>query len=128
MHSAVTSPHLPAPGGFYSPAVRAGNLLFLSGQLPLDAHGRLVSGGIVEQTNQVLANLQHLLHAGGADLTHLVQVTIYVAGIEHWPLVNSTYAAFLAAVPVPPARAVVPVPELHYGALIELQAIAMIIV
>ncbi|MCA2970307.1 MAG: RidA family protein [Acidobacteriaceae bacterium] len=126
MPSAVTSPHLPAPGGFYSPAVRAGNLLFLSGQLPLDAHGRLVSGGIVEQTNQVLANLQHLLHAAGADLTHLVQVTIYVAGIEHWPLVNSTYAAFLAAVPVPPARAVVPVPELHYGALVEMQAIATI--
>ena len=106
--------------------MRAGNLLFLSGQLPLDAHGRLVSGGIVEQTNQVLANLQHLLHAAGADLTHLVQVTIYVAGIEHWPLVNSTYAAFLAAVPVPPARAVVPVPELHYGALVEMQAIATI--
>ena len=126
MPSAVTSPHLSAPGGFYSPAVRAGNLLFLSGQLPLDAHGRLVSGGIVEQTNQVLANLQHLLHAAGADLTHLVQVTIYVAGIEHWPLVNSTYAAFLAAVPVPPARAVVPVPELHYGALVEMQAIATI--
>ncbi|MFN9893537.1 MAG: RidA family protein, partial [Acidobacteriota bacterium] len=51
MQVPVSSPHLPAPGGFYSPAVRAGNLLFLSGQLPLDAHGRLVSGGIVEQTN-----------------------------------------------------------------------------
>jgi 2-iminobutanoate/2-iminopropanoate deaminase len=77
-------------------------LLFLSGQLPLDAHGRLVSGGIVEQTNQVLTNLQHLLHAAGADLTHLVQVTIYVAGIEHWSAVNVAYEAFLAAVPVPP--------------------------
>ena len=126
MQAPVTSPHLPAPGGFYSPAVRAGNLLFLSGQLPLDAHGRRVSGGIVEQTNQVLANLQHLLHAAGADLTHLVQVTIYIAGIEHWSPVNTAYEAFLAAVPVPPARAVVPVPELHYGALVEMQAIAMI--
>ena len=66
------------------------------------------------------------LHAAGADLTHLVQVTIYIAGIDHWPLVNTTYAAFLAAVPVPPARAVVPVPELHYGALVEMQAIAII--
>jgi reactive intermediate/imine deaminase len=116
MQAPVTSPHLPAPGGFYSPAVRAGNLLFLSGQLPLD----------VEQTNQVLTNLQHLLHAAGADLTHLVQVTIYIAGIEHWSPVNTAYEAFLAAVPVPPARAVVPVPELHYGALVEMQAIAMI--
>ncbi len=127
MQTAIFSPSAPAPGGFYSQAVRAGNLLFLSGQLPLDLHGRLVDGGIVEQTNQVLSNLQHVLHAAGADLTHLVQITIYVAGIEHWPAVNAAYQSFLAAVPVPPARAVVPVPELHYGALIEIQAIAMII-
>ena len=127
MQTPVFSPLAPSPGGFYSQAVRAGNLLFLSGQLPLDLHGRLVDGGIVEQTNQVLTNLQHVLHAAGADLTHLVQVTIYVAGIEHWPAVNAAYQSFLAAVPVPPARAVVPVPELHYGALVEIQAIAVII-
>jgi len=127
MQAPVFSPLAPAPGGFYSQAVRAGDLLFLSGQLPLDLHGRLVPGGIVEQTNQVLSNLQHILHAAGADLTHLVQVTIYVAGIEHWPAVNAAYQTFLAAVPVPPARAVVPVLELHYGALIEMQATAMII-
>lgn len=127
MQTAIFSPSAPAPGGFYSQAVRAGNLLFLSGQLPLDLHGRLVDGGIFEQTNQVLSNLQYVLHAAGADLTHLVQVTVYVAGIEHWPAVNAAYERFLAAVPVPPARAVVPVVELHYGALIEIQAIAMII-
>ncbi len=127
MQTPVSSPFVPAPGGFYSPAVRAGNLLFLSGQLPLDLHGRLVPGGIVEQTNQVLSNLQHLLHAADADLTHLVQVTIYVAGMEHWPAVNAAYHSFLTAVPVPPARAVVPVTELHYGALVEIQAIAVVV-
>jgi 2-iminobutanoate/2-iminopropanoate deaminase len=127
MQTPVYSPLAPAPGGFYSQAVRAGNLLFVSGQLPLDVHGRMVDGGIVEQTNQVLRNVQHVLHAAGADLTHLVQATIYVAGMQHWPAVDATFASFLAAVPVPPARAVVPVSELHYGALIEIQAIAMII-
>ncbi len=127
MQTPVFSPSAPAPGGFYSQAVRAGDLLFLSGQLPLDLHGRIVPGGIVEQTNQVLTNLQHVLHAAGADITHLVQVTVYVAGMEHWPAVNGAYQTFLAAVPVPPARAVVPVSDLHHGALIEIQAIAMII-
>ena len=126
MQTPILSPSAPPPAGFYSQAVRAGNLLFVSGQLPLDAKGTLVSGDVTAQAVQTLINIQHILEAAGATLSNLVQVTLYITSIDHWPAVNAAYAAFLAGVPVPPARAVVPAKELHFGALIEIQAVAVL--
>ena len=126
MAHSILSPDAPPPAGFYSQAVRAGNLLFISGQLPLDAKGILVPGDVTAQAVQTLANIQHILEAAGATLANLAQLTLYISSIDHWPAVNAAYAAFLADVPVPPARAVVPVKELHFGALIEIQAVAVL--
>ncbi len=124
VHKALRTDAAPTPAGFYSQAVRAGEMLFISGQLPFDAEGKLVEGDARQQTAATLENIQHILQAAGADLDNLVQVTVYVSDIEFWPEVNATYEEFLRDVPIPPARAVVPVKELHYGASVEIQAVA----
>ena len=126
MAEAVFTDQAPRPGGFYSQGVRAGQLLFVAGQLPLDLNGKVKGDDAAAQTRQALANVSAILGAGGATLADLVQVTIYVSDIEHWPAVNAAYKEVLKDVPVPPARAVVPVKELHFGAQIEIQAIAMV--
>lgn len=77
-----------------------------------------------EQSRQALDNVRAILEAGGGKLADLVQVTIYISDIAMWPEVDAVYRAFLSGVSVPAARAVVPVGTLHYGALIEIQAIA----
>jgi 2-iminobutanoate/2-iminopropanoate deaminase len=122
--TAIQTKLAPLPKGNYSQAVRAGDLLFVSGQLPLDANGQFVGGTIGEQTQQVLSNVRAILEAAGASLAQLVQCTIYISDMALWPKVDKTYGDFMSEVPVLPARAVVPVKELHYGAQIEVQAIA----
>lgn len=124
MHEAISTDSAPPPAGFYSQAVRAGDTLFIAGQLPLDARGNMVEGDVSRQAAQTLRNIQAILKAAGGDLDNLVQVTIYVSDIELWPEVNAVYQELLEDVHVPPARAVVPVRELHYGAKIEIQAVA----
>ena len=114
----------PAPGGHYSQAVRAGQFLFISGQLPMTNTGKLVSGPAAEQTRQTLDNVKAILEAAGGNITDLVQVTVYITSIEYWPEVNAAYQAYLGDSQIPPARAVVPVKELHYGALVEIQAVS----
>ena len=114
----------PKPKGNYSQAVRCGDLLFISGQLPLDSGGRLVSGTIADQTRQALSNVAAILEAAGGTVAHLVQCTIYISDIAHWAEVDRVYGAFLAEVPILPARGVVPVKDMHYGAQIEVQAVA----
>jgi 2-iminobutanoate/2-iminopropanoate deaminase len=123
---AVFTDQAPRPGGFYSQGVRAGELLFVSGQLPMDLHGKIKGATAGEQARQALENVAAILRAGGATLANLVQVTIYVSDIEHWPEVNAVYKEILKDVPVPPARAVVPVKDLHYGAQVEIQAVAVV--
>lgn len=124
MQKAIRTEGAPAPSGFYSQAVQAGPMLFISGQLPLAGPGRAAGATAAEQTRYVIQSIRAILQAAGADLANLVQVTIYVAGVALWPEVNQAYQEALAHVPVPPARAVVPVKELHYGALVEIQATA----
>jgi 2-iminobutanoate/2-iminopropanoate deaminase len=114
----------PEPKGNYSQAVRVGDLLFISGQLPLDAEGRLVSGTVAAQAKQALSNIRAILEAAGGTMAHMVQCTIYISDITHWAEVDKVYGSFMTGVPVLPARAVVPVKEMHYGAHIEIQAIA----
>jgi 2-iminobutanoate/2-iminopropanoate deaminase len=111
--------------GFYSPAVRAGDFLFVSGQLPTITDDR-VEGTITNQTQQALANLRAVLLSHDQDITSVVQCTVYISDMALWPEVNTIYGDFFSQVPIPPARAMVPVKTMHYGALIEIQAVAYV--
>jgi 2-iminobutanoate/2-iminopropanoate deaminase len=109
--------------GPYSQAVRAGELLFLSGQIPLDpATGELVSGGIDVQTRRVLDNLGAILHAAGGSFENVVKTTIYLVDLGEFAAVNAVYASYFT--PPAPARATVQVAALPKGARVEIEAIA----
>jgi len=111
--------------GPYSPAVRAGNLLFLSGQIPLDpATGQLIDGDIRAQTARVLQNLGELLKAAGADFPHVVRTTIFLADLGDFAVVNEIYATYFTA-PYP-ARATVQVARLPRDVRVEIDAIAIL--
>ncbi len=119
----VSTDQAPAAGGHYSQAVTVNGLLFVAGQLPLEpATGKLVEGGIEIQAKQALSNLAAVVKAGGFSLDEIVKVTVFVTGIEHWPAFNRVYAEFFGA--HKPARSVVPCGGLHYGSLVEIEAIA----
>jgi reactive intermediate/imine deaminase len=126
MREAIQTVNVAPPSGHYSQAVRAGNLLFISGQLPLDRDGNIVRGSIGREVTQALENIRGIVEAAKGSIGDIVQCTIYVSDVSLWPDVNEIYGAFFASVPVLPARAVVPVKELHHGAHIEIQAIAVL--
>ena len=112
---------VPPPAGAYSPGVRAGDLLFVSGQVPKDPRtGQLVGATVTEQTEQVLRNLRGVLEAGGASLDDLVSVTVYLESEDDWPTFNEVYRSTLR--PPYPTRAVVGA-RLR-GILVEVSAIA----
>lgn len=112
------------PGGHYSHAVVANGLVFVSGQLPITAAGeKLADAPFEEQARQVLANVQAILEGCGSRIEDLLQVRVYVDGIENWPAFNAVYAAWAGA--HRPARAVVPVPGLHHGLKVEVEAVAL---
>ena len=113
----------PAPAGHYSQAVVSNNLVFVSGQLPIvpGSSDRTV-GSMQVQAGQVLNNMQAILQAAGTDIDHVVKVTIYVSDIDQWGAVNDVYSEFFGE--HKPARAIVPVNDLHYGYQIELEAVA----
>jgi len=116
---------LAAPGGHYSPGVVAAGLLFVSGQLPIAADGTRLSGAdFATQVRQVLANVDAVLAARALTRERLVQVRAYLVDIADWAPFNALYAEWIG--PHRPARAVVPVPALHHGLRIELEAIAAV--
>ncbi len=116
---------LPAPKGHYSSAVVHNGLIFVSGQLPRDAvSGTFETGAIERQTELALRNVEAILKEAGSDLNHVLQFTIYVSEMELWDKVNETYARILGE--HKPARAIVPVKDLHFGTKIEIQAIAAV--
>ena len=113
----------PAPGGHYAQATATGDLLFVAGQLPVRPDGTHLSDAPFEdQARQALANLLAIVRAGGSAPERVLKVNVYIAGIEHWPAFNRVYAEMFGD--AKPARAVVPVPELHFGYLVEVDAIA----
>ncbi|MBK8878375.1 MAG: RidA family protein [Haliscomenobacter sp.] len=118
----VSTSSAPAPGGHYSQAVVHNGLIFVAGQLPIRPDGEKCLGSIEEQTVVVLANLKSILEAADSSLEKVLKTTVYVADIELWGRVNAVYARVFGE--HKPARAVVPVPELHYGFLIEVEAVA----
>jgi 2-iminobutanoate/2-iminopropanoate deaminase len=121
---AILTPGAPKPVGPYCQAVVHGDLVFASGQIPLDpATGALVGGPIEAQAERVLMNLRAVLEAAGSDLSRVLRTTVYVTDLSLFARVNAVYARFFATSPQP-ARATVQVAALPLGALIEIDAIA----
>ncbi len=115
----------PAAIGPYSQAVRAGEFIFYSGQIPLDpATGAIVEGGIEAQTGQVMTNMRAMLHASGCDFSDVVKTTIYLTDLADFATVNEIYGESFSE--VPPARACVQVAALPKGAMIEIEWIATV--
>jgi 2-iminobutanoate/2-iminopropanoate deaminase len=121
----IKLPNVPEPKGHYSSAVEHNGLIFVSGQLPMDhGSGAVESGAIEAQTELALRNVEAILKEAGSDLNHVLQVTIYISDIEDWGAVNAVYARIFGE--HKPARAIVPVKDLHFGTKIEIQAIAAV--
>jgi 2-iminobutanoate/2-iminopropanoate deaminase len=125
MREAISADGAPKAIGPYSPGIRAGNLLFVSGQIPIDpVSGKLVDGDITAQTDQVMRNICALLKAAGAGVEHLVRTTVFLADMSDFAAVNERYATFL--VDPPPARATVQVARLPMDVRVEIDAIAVL--
>ena len=113
----------PQPKGHYSPGIEHNGLIYVSGQLPMSLDTREpFTGDIDAQTELALRNIEAVLHAAGSDLSHVLQFTIYISDMELWAAVNAAYARVMGD--HRPARAIVPVKDLHFGTKIEIQAIA----
>ncbi|MFM0740569.1 RidA family protein [Paraburkholderia xenovorans] len=120
----ITTQKAPLPKGHYAQATKANGFVFVSGQLPFTADGNAVlPEGLDAQVRQTLSNLREVLLAAQTSIGKLVSVQIYVSDIETWPRVNELYREFVGD--PAPARTVVPCARLHYGAHIEISAIAL---
>ncbi|WNC90589.1 RidA family protein [Paraburkholderia sp. FT54] len=116
---------LSQPGGHYSHVAVANGFVFVSGQLPITAQGGKLSEASFEvQAEQVLANVRAALESVGSSVAQLVQVRVYLVDVENWMSFNQIYARWAGE--ACPARAVVPVPQLHYGFKIEVEATALV--
>lgn len=124
MH-AIETTDAPQAAGHYSQAIVHNGVVYVAGQLPVDPKNRdRPVGSIEEQTEQTLRNVEAILKAAGSGLDRVLQMTIYISDISLWGGVNVAYARVMGA--HRPARAVVPVKDLHYGYQIEMQAIAAV--
>jgi len=120
----IATDRAPRAIGPYSQAVRAGNLVFASGQIPIDpATGEFVAGGVAEQTDQVLRNLTSVFAAAGVELNQIVKTTVFLADMEDFAAMNEVYGRFFGA--QPPARATVQAARLPRDARVEIEAIAV---
>jgi 2-iminobutanoate/2-iminopropanoate deaminase len=123
MRQAISTPSAPAAIGPYSQAIRAGALLFLSGQIPIDpATGNLVDGGIEAQTRQVFQNIGEILKAGGTSFDGVVTATVYLADMNDFAKMNEIYATYFSS--PAPARATVQVARLPKDCKVEIQVVA----
>ncbi|MFD0674851.1 RidA family protein [Cohnella sp. GCM10027633] len=120
----VSTTDAPAAIGPYAQAVRAGDLLFTSGQIPLTPAGQLVEGGIEEQTHQVLTNLKAVLAAEGATFSDVVKATVFLKDMNQFAAFNSIYASYFGD--HTPARSTVEVARLPRDVFVEIELIAAI--
>lgn len=121
----VTTADAPAAIGPYSQAIRVGNMVFTSGQIPLHPQtGEIVGTTAAEQARQVLQNLQAVLQAAGASLQHVVKTTIFLTDLGQFAAVNAVYAEFFPE--NPPARSTVQVAALPRGVQVEIEAVAVV--
>jgi len=118
----VLTPDAPAPVGPYSQAVKAGNLVFAAGQIPLDPATGDMPDGIAAQTALALRNLEAVLAAAGASLAGVVKTTVFLTDLEEFAAMNEVYAGFFPE--APPARACVEVSRLPKNARVEIEAVA----
>jgi 2-iminobutanoate/2-iminopropanoate deaminase len=120
---AIATVQAPAAIGPYSQAIRSGNLIFVSGQIPLDPEsGRLVEGDAAVQTARVLQNLSAILEAAGSSLGQVLKTTVYLKDLADFTMMNEVYARFFDD--CPPARATVEVARLPRNVLVEIDLIA----
>ena len=125
LREAISAPDAPKAMGAYSPAIRAGNLLFVSGQIPIEpASGNLITGDMTAQADQVMRNLTALLRAAGLGFEHVVRTTVYLADMNEFAAMNEIYSRYI--VEPPPARATVQVARLPRDVKIEVDCIAVI--
>ena len=125
MRQAVSTDSAPAAIGPYSQAIRAGSLLFVSGQVPIDpATGAIVDGDIAAQTRRVLQNLGAILEAAGLSFDHVVRTTVFLADMNDFAAMNEVYATCFTS--PAPARATVQVSRLPKDARIEIDVIASV--
>lgn len=125
MREAVSAPNAAKPIGPYSPAIRAGNLLFISGQVGFDpATGALIEGDITAQTDQVMRNIDALLKAAGTDFGHVVRMTVFLADMNEFAKMNEVYGRYVTS--PAPARSTVQVARLPRDARVEIDVIAVL--
>ena len=122
----IATDKAPAAIGPYSQAIKLGGLLFTSGQIPLDASGQLVEGGIEEQTHQVFRNLEAVLAAAGASFQDVVKATVFMKDMNQFATVNGIYSSYFGE--HKPARSAVEVARLPKDVLVEIEVIASTIV
>jgi len=119
----ISTDAAPKPVGHYSQGIAHGDLVFVSGQLPVSLEGKaLADKSFEEQVRHALANMLSIVKAAGSGPERVLKVTAFIVGVEHWPAFNKIYAEVFGA--SRPARSVVPVPSLHHGCMIELECIA----
>jgi len=120
----VQTDKAPAAIGPYSQAVKVGNMVYTSGQIPMTAEGKLVDGDIHEQVRQVLNNLQKVLEAAGSSLEQIIKTTIYLTDMDDFIAVNTVYGEYFAG--SYPARSTVAVKTLPKNVDVEIDAIAVV--
>ena len=126
--TAVSTAHAPAAIGPYTQAIRAGSLLYTSGQIPLDPLTmEIVAGGIAEQTEQVMKNLGAVLQAAGAGFADVVKTTVFLKDLGQFAAMNEVYGRYLAGEDmVAPARSTIEVAGLPRGSLVEIELVALL--
>lgn len=118
----ISTDQAPAAIGPYSQAIQLGGLLFTSGQIPLDASGQLIEGGIEEQTHQVFRNLEAVLAAAGATFQDVIKATVFIKDMNQFVSLNNIYASYFGD--HKPARSTVEVARLPKDVLVEIEVIA----
>lgn len=122
---AIETANAPRPAGHYSQAMTHNGFVFVAGQLPIvPGQSEHRPGSVTQQAEQTLRNIEAILRAAGSGLDKVVSMTIYVSDIDYWGDVNTVYTRVMGS--HKPARAVVPVKELHYGYALEIQCVAAI--
>jgi 2-iminobutanoate/2-iminopropanoate deaminase len=125
MNIEIKSPETIAPPkGHYSPCVVHNGVVYVSGQLPIDATGAVQLGTIEEQTTLCMLNIEEILKASGSNLQHILKVNVFVSDITLWPRINAEYSKIMGS--HKPGRIVVPCNTLHYGCLIEIDCVAAV--
>jgi 2-iminobutanoate/2-iminopropanoate deaminase len=115
---------MPVPKGHYTPAIVHQGVVYISGQLPFDEAGDIITGDFETQARQCLKNMETILKASGSDLSHLIKVNVYISDMDNWALFNNLYKEIMGD--HKPARAVIPCGTLHYGCGIEIDGVASV--